>query len=87
MPESTGFRQSLEAFVASEDFSSVVRDDRGQVPVVPRVVALHRDGRYTVYSRRDEAETAEGTLVLEIPPYGDDAAIRDAIRRALPAGA
>ena len=87
MPESTGFRQALEAFLASDDFTSVVQDNRGQIPVVPRVVALHRDGRYTVYSRRDDAESGEDTLILEIPPHGDDAAIQDAMRRALTAGA
>jgi hypothetical protein len=84
MPESTDFRKTLEAFLASDAFSTVVHDDMGQLPVVPRVVALHRDGRYTVYSRRDEAEAAPDALVLEIPPHGDIAAVRDALRRSLP---
>ncbi len=85
MTGSGGFRQALDAFLASDEFEIIVRDDRSQLPVVPRALALHRDGAFTVYSRRDEAEASLDTLVLEIPLVGDEAKIREALLRGLPA--
>jgi hypothetical protein len=72
----------LEKFLASQDFENVVRDDLAQLPVVQRVVELHRTGTYTVYSRHRDVSGMPDALVLEIP-LGDPEQVREALRRAL----
>jgi len=74
------FEQALEAFLASSEFANVVYDDLGQLPIVPRVVELHRDGTFTVYSRREDARASD-TLVAEIP-FGTPDQVRESMRRA-----
>jgi hypothetical protein len=73
------FRSALDAFLASQAFEEVVRDNLGQVPFVQRVVELHRDGRFTIYSQYADAVAAPDTLILGIP-LGEPDAVRKALR-------
>jgi hypothetical protein len=74
------FERALEAFLASSEFANVVYDDLAQLPVVPRVVELYRDGTFTVYSRREDAR-APDAVVVEIP-FGTPDQVRERMRRA-----
>ncbi len=78
----SGFKRALDTFLASEEFEDVVHDDLAQLPVVPRVVELHRDGTFTVYSRSADALHSPDTVVLEIPPIGNPDQVREHLRRA-----
>jgi hypothetical protein len=75
-----GFEQALEAFLASSEFANVVYDDLAQLPVVPREVELHRDGTFTVFSRREDARASDA-VVVEIP-FGTPDQVRERMRRA-----
>ncbi|HVC80652.1 MAG TPA: hypothetical protein VNL35_09175 [Chloroflexota bacterium] len=77
MPNSD-FRGALDAFLASSDFEDVVQDDLAELPFIQRVVELHRDGHFTVFSQRGDAITSADTLVLGIP-----LGTKDAVRSAL----
>jgi len=66
------FRGALDAFLASEQFEEVVRDDLSELPFIQRVVELHRDGRFTVFSQRADAASSANTLVLGIPLGSED---------------
>lgn len=84
MPESQAFEQTLEHFLASNTFLTIVRDDLSQLPEQPRLVALDSDGSYTVYSSRQDAPHKSGILVLEIP-QGDIEQASRGLRAALAA--
>jgi hypothetical protein len=83
MDERSGFQGALHTFLASGEFEDVVQDDRAQLPVVPRVVELHRDGTFTVYSRREDATSSPDTVILEIPPRGTAEEVRARLHREL----
>jgi hypothetical protein len=83
MTTNTDFLLALEAFLNSQEFEDVVHDDRAQLPVVPRVVELHRNGTYTVYSKREDAVFTPDTVVVEIPPLGTPDEVRARMRRAM----
>ncbi|HXT35068.1 MAG TPA: hypothetical protein VN837_05785 [Chloroflexota bacterium] len=81
MPTSD-FRAALDAFLASSDFEDVVRDNLSELPFIQRVVELHRDGRFTVFSQRGDALTSADSLVLGIP-LGTKEAVRSTLEREL----
>ncbi|HEY8286714.1 MAG TPA: hypothetical protein VIJ28_20175 [Chloroflexota bacterium] len=74
------FRGALDAFLASNAFEEVVQDDLSELPFIQRVVELHRDGRFTVYSQRGDAAVSPDTLVLGIPQGSTDM-VRAALER------
>ena len=63
------FLSALKAFLASEEFEHVVRDDLARFPVVPHVVQLYGDGTFTVFSRREDASLSPDAVVVEIPRW------------------
>jgi len=67
MKETGDYRHALEAFLASSTFGVVVHDNLAQRPLVPRVVALARDGSFSVFSSRADGSAAPDSLVLDIP--------------------
>ena len=83
MCEHSGFLGALDTFLLSDTFRDVVYDDRAQLPVVAHVVELHRDGTYTVYSRREDALPSPDTVILEIPAYGTPDQVRARLHREL----
>jgi hypothetical protein len=67
MMEPSPYSQALSAFLASDTFLTIVRDDLGQEPAQPRVLALLPDGKYTVYSGRQDAPHTHDVVLLDIP--------------------
>lgn len=82
------FQQALEGFLASHTFANIVRDDRAEDPFTHRVVELHRDGTFTVYSQRRDALASDDNVILDIPPHGSIEEVANTLRaelaRALP---
>jgi len=82
------FQRALEGFLASDTFVNIVRDDTAEIPFVQRVVELHRDGTFTVYSKRHDAPASGANVILDIPSHGTMAEVANALRaelaRALP---
>jgi hypothetical protein len=83
MDERSDFLGSLDRFLASGAFVDVVSDDRAQLPVTQHVVELHRDGSFTIYSRREDALHTPDTIILDIPPNGSPDEVRELLRREL----
>jgi hypothetical protein len=83
MHKRSGFLGALDNFLASGEFEHVVRDDLAELPVVTHVVELHRDGTFTVYSRREDATPGPDTVILEIPPRGTPEQVRAQLHREL----
>ena len=82
------FQQALEGFLASHTFANVVRDDTAEDPFTHRVVELHPDGTFTVYSQRRDAVASDDNVILDIPSHGTMEEVANALRgelaRALP---
>lgn len=81
MNASNPFLGALETFLASEAFENVVYDHLARFTIIPPVVELHRNGAFTVYSRREDATFSPDTVVVEIP-FGEIAEVRERLRRA-----
>ena len=82
MLQGIGFQDALEGFLRSETFETIVRAGLAQLPDVPHVVALYRDGPFTVYSTRAEVHAAPDMLLMTIPG-GDEHSVRAEMRQLL----
>lgn len=80
--EQSPYGRALSAFLASDTFLTIVRDDQSQAPAVTRVLALLPDGKYTVYSGRQDAPRDPDVLLLDVPS-GTPEAVERALRAEL----